>query len=233
MSDLRAGDDQIQQGLLRTLHQGRRPCPWCMPGLRQARPCPRPQPGLQMVSATPRPALHRLRTHHQPCCEPSLGARPGLCDHCALRRAVDQIIPAEPAGLLAPLRPAILAAEPLTTGRWLGRNTDLLTSLNQGRISLDHATLDTLPNTKAIEHLRALLISTEILPPDPAGMIRRLEHNLDTMLRGLDHDHQRAVTRWIRWKVLPPLRAAGGRRPLHGERHRQQPATGSNTPSPS
>lgn len=136
----------------------------------------------------------------------TISGRTQLCDHCTLRRAVDQVIPDEPAGLLAPLRPAILAAEPLTTGRWLGRNTDLLTSLNQGRITLDHATLDTLPNTKAIEHLRALLISTEILPPDPAGMIRRLEHNLDTMLRGLDHDHQRAVTRWIRWKVLPPLR---------------------------
>lgn len=129
-----------------------------------------------------------------------------LCDHCTLRRTLDQVIPDQPAGRLTPLRPVILAAEPLTTRRWLTRNADLLTNLDHGPISLDHATLDTLPHPKAIEHLRALLVSTEILPPDPAGIIRRLENHFDTMLAGLDHGHHRAVTRWIRWKVLPPLR---------------------------
>jgi len=129
-----------------------------------------------------------------------------LCDRCTLRQALNQVIPDQPAGLLAPLRPVILAAEPLTTRRWLSRHTNLLTSLDQGFISLDHATLDTLPHPKAVEHLRALLISTDILPPDPTGIIRRLENSLDSLLAGLDHGHHRTVTRWIHWKVLPPLR---------------------------
>lgn len=128
------------------------------------------------------------------------------CDSCALRRTVDQIIPAEPAGRLASLRPAFLAAEPATTRRWLVRNQDLLTGLDQGHISLDHATLDTLPHRATIGHLRALLVTTAILPPDPTGPIRRLENSLDRLLADLDQAHRRTITRWIRWKVLPPLR---------------------------
>lgn len=129
-----------------------------------------------------------------------------LCDHCTLRHALDQIIPAQPAGLLAPLRPVILAAEPLTTRRWLARHADLLTALDQGRTSLDHATLDTLPHPKAVGHLRALLISAEILTPDPTGPIRRLENSLDQLLAELDQPHRRIIAGWIRWQVLPPLR---------------------------
>lgn len=129
-----------------------------------------------------------------------------VCDHCRLRRSLDQIIPAEPAGPLALLRPAFLAAEPVTTHRWLHRTQDLLTSLHQGRISLDHVALDTLPQQKVIGHLRALLISSEILPPDPTGPIRRLESSLEKQLTDLHQAHRRIVTRWIRWKVLPPLR---------------------------
>lgn len=129
-----------------------------------------------------------------------------FCDHCTLRRTLDQIIPGEPAGQLALLRPAFLAAEPATTRRWLVRTQDLLASLDQGHISLDHATLDTLPHRATIGHLRALLITAAILPPDPTGPIRRLENSFDQLLADLDQPHRRTTARWIRWQVLPPLR---------------------------
>ena len=40
-----------------------------------------------------------------------------VCELCALRRHVDQVLPADSAGVLHPLREAILHAEPLTTRR--------------------------------------------------------------------------------------------------------------------
>lgn len=129
-----------------------------------------------------------------------------VCDRCALRRHLDQVIPPDRVGALHPLRPAILAAEPLTTRRWLDRAHDLLTDLDQERIGLDHAVLDGLPHPKAVEHLRALLISTGILPPDPTGVVRRLERNVDHLLASLNDEHCKIIRRWIRWKVLPRLR---------------------------
>ncbi len=133
-----------------------------------------------------------------------------VCDHCTLRRTLDHVIPADPAGPLTPLRAVILAAEPLTTRRWLHRSQDLLINLNQGHITLNHPTLDALPHRHTAEHLRAMLISTAILPPDPAGRVRRLENSLDTLLTDLDPTHRRTLTRWIRWQVLPPLHERAG-----------------------
>ncbi|RFA15518.1 hypothetical protein B7R22_06730 [Subtercola boreus] len=58
-------------------------------------------------------------------------------------------------GNLERLRPAILAVQqPLTVGRWLARSRELLTALNEGRVPLEHETLDQLPHPKAAEYLR-------------------------------------------------------------------------------
>lgn len=129
-----------------------------------------------------------------------------LCAPCALRRELDRTIPAEPGGALVRLRPVILAAEPVTTRRWLRRAHDLLTGLDQEHISLDHTTLDGLPHPKSVEHLRALLIATDILPADPAGPIRRLQTRLEHLPASLEQTDRRVVSRWVRWQVLPPLR---------------------------
>lgn len=129
-----------------------------------------------------------------------------VCDPCALRHHLDRVLPAEAIGALQPLREVILRAEPLTTRRWLDRTHDLLVDLRDGRVPLEHAALDALPRRKAVEHLRALLIATGILPPDPGRLVRRLEADLPNLLRELDRDHQQLAARWVRWAVLPRLR---------------------------
>lgn len=129
-----------------------------------------------------------------------------VCERCALRRHLDQVIPADSDSPLQPLREVILRAEPLTTRRWLNRAHDLLTGLHDGSIRLEHAVLDRLPQRKAVEHLRALLISTEILPPDPTRELRWLENRLPQLLADLNEQHHQIATRWIRWAVLARLR---------------------------
>ncbi len=136
-----------------------------------------------------------------------------VCQRCALRHDLDEVLPPHRPGALDPLRPIILAAEPLTTRRWLVRARDLLVGLDRGTFALNHAELDGLPNPKSVEHLRALLISAAILPPDPTRLVRRLEGRMAHLTEPLDEPHRKIVTRWARWSVLPRLvrRAEQGR----------------------
>lgn len=128
------------------------------------------------------------------------------CDRCALKRHVDQIVPAQPAGALADLRPALLAAEPLTTTRWLIRTQALLRDLDQRRVELDHRVLDGLPRRPAVEYLRALLIAADILPPDTDGALRRFESDLVDLIGAVDEPDRTLLSRWVRWEVLARLR---------------------------
>lgn len=132
-----------------------------------------------------------------------------VCERCALRRRLDDILPAEQTGLLRPLREVMLRAEPLTTSRWLNRTKELLHDLNTGRIPLTHDSLDQLPKRKAAEHLRALLIAAEILDPDPSRPLRHLKNAIPDLLATLNEEHRRLVTRWVKWAVLPRLRTIG------------------------
>ncbi|PAK92572.1 hypothetical protein B8X04_17115 [Brevibacterium casei] len=105
------------------------------------------------------------------------------------------------------MREAILAAEPLTTRRWLKRTSALLQGLDTGRIPLTHQSLDALPKRRAAEHLRALLIGAGILEPDHGRALRRLENTIPDLLAGLTDEHRKLVTRWVKWAVLPRLRS--------------------------
>ncbi|MGH3494836.1 MAG: hypothetical protein ACRDQ1_16590 [Sciscionella sp.] len=129
-----------------------------------------------------------------------------VCDRCALRRHLDRVLPPNSDGVLLPLREVILRAEPLTTRRWLDRAHQMLTEVHYGRIPLDHAAWDVLPQRKAVEHLRALLISCKIMPADEGRELRWLENDLPVLLAGLDATHRPIANAWIRWAVLPRLR---------------------------
>ncbi len=131
-----------------------------------------------------------------------------VCHPCALRRTIDELLPAHPAGQLHALRPAILAAAPLTTRKWLNRPViaTLLADLDTGRLPLTHATLDAQPASRGLEHLRNLLLASGSLPADPDRHLRQFEHDSQLMLHGVAVDDARIVRSWLRWQVLPRLR---------------------------
>jgi len=131
-----------------------------------------------------------------------------VCHPCALRRTVDELLPAHPIGHLHALRPAILAATPLTTRKWLKRPliATLLAELDTGRLPLTHATLDTHPANRGLEHLRDLLVASGSLPADPDRRLRQFEHDSQLMLHGIAGEDAPIVRSWLRWQVLPRLR---------------------------
>ncbi len=131
-----------------------------------------------------------------------------LCGPCSLRRTVDGLLADHPPGALHCLRAPLLAAEPMTTRRWLRRPaiTSLLTALDSGRLPLTHTTLDAQPASRAVEHVRDLLVASGTLDPDPDRPIDRLQHDSEQMLVALDVHDAQTVRGWLRWQVLPRLR---------------------------
>lgn len=132
------------------------------------------------------------------------------CHQCALRRALDQILPERTTAPLQRLRHAVLAAEPEATHRWLVRTRagDLLAALHDGRMECTHAALDELPPGRDLQHLRALLVAAEALPNDPHRLIDRLGDELAALLQQLPDTDRRTAQSWLRWRVLAQLRRA-------------------------
>ena len=129
-----------------------------------------------------------------------------MCDPCALRSRLDKVIPPEQPGAIVALRGSILRGEPLTTRRWIDRSEQVLGSLNRGHIPLTHEAFDTMPQRKAAEYLRALLIACDVLPPDAERNLRQFESRIPGLLEPLDPEHQSIVVRWLQWRVLPAKR---------------------------
>jgi hypothetical protein len=127
---------------------------------------------------------------------------------CALRRAVDKLLPAGDSGGLDQLRAAILAAEPLTTKRFITRPViaAMLSDMRTAQLPPTHATLDAQPASAGLEYLRALLVAAGALPDDPTRPITGFEKDAEQMLAVLTPGHARLVRSWLRWKVLPRLR---------------------------
>jgi len=134
------------------------------------------------------------------------------CRPCALRRAVDHVLPAGSSGTLHLLRTAILQAEPLTTRRWITRSeiASLLRDLAAERTPLTHESLDAQPAHAGIEHLRDLLVAAGALPADDTRPIARFELDAQRMLAVLLPTDARLVRSWLRWVVLPHLNSPDG-----------------------
>jgi hypothetical protein len=135
-----------------------------------------------------------------------------ICLACALRRDVDQLVRDDDSGPWHRLRAAILAANPLTTRWWLARErtVTVLARLRLGDIPLEHAALDQLPPGRDLEHLRALLVTAGILPPDPTRPLARVTRDLDRLLASIAEADARVVRAWLHWQVLPRLRRLAG-----------------------
>ena len=139
-----------------------------------------------------------------------------ICRVCALRRALDRVLPAESGGTFRPLRAAILHAEPSTTRRWIMRPeiASVLTELAASQTPLTHELLDAQPAHAGIDHLRDLLVAAGALPADQTRTISRFELDAQRMLADLLPTHARLVRSWLRWAVLPHFNCPDATRDL-------------------
>jgi hypothetical protein len=129
------------------------------------------------------------------------------CWECALRRDLDRLLPPDGPAALSGLREHALRADPVTTRRWLLRQADLLNRLGHGQLALTHDAFDELPPSRAVEHLRVLLIEAGALPAGAGRGLDRLEHDVPRLLEPVeDVTARRLVEAWLRWSVLPRLR---------------------------
>jgi hypothetical protein len=172
-----------------------------------------------------------------PACPSCLGVEdPGVCGNCgtahdrlwdrgrcgrctlAARLAVllpDQVVAKVPG--LAGLRAAVAdAASPDVVLDWLtrGQGGVLLGGLATGEIACTHEGLDALDQTTSVIHLRHLLVAAGALPDrDPVLAVTTRwagEH-----LAGVDDPVQAGLLRrYLRWRLLPPLRKTAGNGPL-------------------
>jgi hypothetical protein len=91
---------------------------------------------------------------------------------------------------------------------WLNKTTtaSVLHELGTGQRALSHAALDQLPTSKPIEHLRAILVATNTLPPRDEHLVR-LERWIARTLEDRNDSEQRQVLhRYAVWHLLRRLR---------------------------
>jgi hypothetical protein len=79
---------------------------------------------------------------------------------------------------------------------WLRRSqvTKTLAELGSGRLPVSHDSLDRLEPGKVLEHLRAMLVATGVLPARDEQMAR-LERWVNTAIAGRDHPDQAEILR--------------------------------------
>ncbi len=135
-----------------------------------------------------------------------------VCQRCAL--AVDLDCHLGPADALAAplvvLRDAILAADnPTRVRSWLRDSAagKVLASVAAGETALTHTALDAFGADHSVMHLRSLLVAVAALPAEDRS-INRFEVFAGEQVELIDDSTDRgAVRAWLRWQVLPRLRA--------------------------
>ncbi len=105
---------------------------------------------------------------------------------------------------------------PAVVLEWLNKTATagVLHELGTGQRALSHAALDQLPTSKPIEHLRAMLVATNALPPRDEHLAR-LERWITRTLGQERNDLQRRqlLHRYAVWHLLRRLRARNNGRP--------------------
>jgi hypothetical protein len=154
-----------------------------------------------------------------------------LCPRCALKAIFDtEIAPPETLpNVLAPLRDAVVVADNWrVVSRWLTKSIggQLLGRLARRELPITHETLDQAARggtggAKSVEHLRALLVSTGALPEVATQPVDAFERFAARRVQTatIDAGDAKATTAWLRWQVLPALRAqAEAKLPLNRTR---------------
>ena len=95
---------------------------------------------------------------------------------------------------------------PATVSTWIGHEhiSAILGDLATGDLSLAHTTLDRLPPTETVEHLRAVLVATATLPARDQHMARLEAWVTDTIAASPDADESVLRTQTTRRQTAQP-----------------------------
>lgn len=134
------------------------------------------------------------------------------CRRCALAADLEDHVGAtsERAPALARMRDAIAAADnPTQVRKWLRNTTGgrLLAQLAAGEVDLTHAALDAYGADRSVAHLRALLVAAGALPGEDRSINRFEAFAAEVLADMHDRLDAKVVRAWLRWQVLPRLRA--------------------------
>jgi len=135
-----------------------------------------------------------------------------LCQRCALGVDLDAHLgPVDrlPTALVA-VRAAIAAADnPTQVRKWLRTTTGgaVLAQLATGELALDHEALDRHGDDRSVAHLRALLVAARALPAEDRSVDRFEAFTTALAATITDPQDAKVVRAWLRWQVLPRLRA--------------------------
>ncbi|MFJ8828368.1 site-specific integrase, partial [Streptomyces sp. NPDC102467] len=92
--------------------------------------------------------------------------------------------------------------------RWLSKGivSTVLPDLGSGRRPLTHEALDELPEGKVVEHIRSVLVATDVLPKRDEQMVR-LERHVKTLVAShATAEGRKILHRYATWHLLRRLR---------------------------
>ena len=130
----------------------------------------------------------------------------GVCRRCRLHRQLGEVL-AGPA--LQALHNALATTDrPDTITNWLTQPTvrSVLVDLATGQRPLTHATLDDLPPSKAVEHLRSVLVATTVLPARDEQLRRLQRWITQTLTERTDPRDRELLRRYAVWHELRRIR---------------------------
>jgi hypothetical protein len=145
------------------------------------------------------------------CGHPQLSTR--SCTRCNLRQRLQALLAAERDGdvraELRGLHDSLAGSDrPNLVLAWLNKTAiaTVLREFGTGQRAVSHATLDELPASKPVEHLRAILVATGTLPARDEHLAR-LERWIERTLAERDDPEQRQLLhRYAIWHLLRRLR---------------------------
>ena len=155
-----------------------------------------------------------------PVCSDPGHPSPGQCARCLISRRLDELMgPAAgslPPGLQALRRELAEVGYPGTAMLWLTNPsiTPVLAGLAAGRIPLTHQALDSLPQTRALAHLRQTLVAIGALPGRDEEMTR-LEAFLAALIESQPGtERRRLLHTYLTWHLVRRLRSRNDGRPV-------------------
>lgn len=158
--------------------------------------------------AVPNPSFWKTCAH----CGAEGRLTTGVCSRCHLHKQLQTLL-TDTSGQISPqlhgLHRALANVDrPTTALDWLKNPTvrSLLTDLTSGQRPLSHATLDDLPPSKPIDHLRSILVATASLPARDEHLARIERWVTDTLNAHPHLDEKELLRRYAVWHLLRRLR---------------------------